>query len=90
MYWWPYLINVSINDVEVSDWRDVRRRGPLLFPDHEQNVWLDKEQLVLHSNHGAQLVLACPLHSQHFVVALSVVEWIRPLHEVVHHVVLVQ
>jgi len=63
------LIDVVINDAEVSDWRDVRQQQRLLFPDHKLNVWLDKEQLVLHSHHGGQLVLACPLHPQHFVVA---------------------
>ena len=68
-----YLVNVSVDDVVVSDGRDVSGGSPVLLPHHKQDVGLDKEQLILCPHHATELVLTGTLHSEHLVVTLSAI-----------------
>ena len=69
----PYLVDVSVDDVVVSDGRDVSGGSPVLLSHHKQDVGLDKEQLILCPHHSTELVLAGTLHPKHLVVTLSAI-----------------
>ena len=66
----------------------------VLFSDNIKDGLLNMNYLIFSPLHISQLGLHVQhsdlLHLQHFIIAGSVVEWIVPLSEVVHHVGRVQ